>query len=333
MKNISRIGLCFLLVGSLVGSIQGAEPSPRDMAEKLGYRDLLVDLPKNQGPRAPRDPEHRERGDVSRDVRGGPSGVTQAEVDQYLTPRVYDRADPVSLLPTLLRLQRQRPDSPKITRKLALICLQSGLLPEARQWFARTWQLDRNDLAALWNLGALSWQLDDIEAARAYLGEYYDRDPNSPWGRVAANLLEQGSAKMNKAFAGQRARVIHFGGSAATRDEDKVRLGAPQGPSTDGAAQVLIIDGQRTDPDRYGAPANVLPVANPLHPVKTETKNRGNAAVSNTTATHRKAPPPPPAEPLRGPLASATPPLPPASAPAPVPAPPAEIGPASATPK
>ncbi len=332
MKNISRIGLCFLLAGSLVGNIQGAEPSPRDMAEKLGYRDLLIDLPKSQGQRSPRDPDHRARGDALAD-RGRPSGVSQSDIDQYLTPRLYDRADPVSLLPTLLRLQRQRPDSPKITRKLALICLESGLLPEARQWFARTWQLDRNDLAALWNLGALSWQLDDIEAARAYLGEYYDRDPNSPWGRVAANLLEQGSAKMNKAFAGQRARVIQFGAGSATGDQGRVRAGAPQGPATSGTAQVLIIDGQRTDPDRFGAPANVLPVANPLHPVKTEAKTRATTGSGNTTGIHRKAPPPPPAEPLRGPLASATPPLAAASAPASVPAPAPEANPASATPK
>lgn len=257
MSKTSRCLPALLLALTAGPTLVVAEPPPREFAEKLGYHLLLPGLPARQGMRAAPDPGYAPPD--RRSAAGVRAAGDTDTINRHLSPRIYERVDPATMLPTLLRLQRERPDSPKITRKLALICLRSGLLPEARQWFARTWQLDPADLGALWNLAAIAWQVGDTDAAMAFLEEYRQVDPGSPWGRLATQMLRRRDARPDRVFRSRPATTIESSAPAPVDPWNPVKPPSDQ-------QQVLIINGRRTQPDDVGAPPNRFPVDHPLRP-------------------------------------------------------------------
>jgi len=234
---------------SAVPFVSLADPPARDMAKTFGYGPDIVDqMPTTQGPRAP-NPQRRPS--VSPREPALDSGLLHR-----IQPRVYQHSEPSSLLPTLLRLHQQQPASPKITRKLALTCLQAGQTREALHWFMQTFQRDRSDLAALWNMAALSLQLGDKTAAHAYLAQYAHQDSYSPWGRMAKRFLaSEGSLAGNSSedFQGTAPHIGYIDSS-------------PVGSGNSGS--MLVIDGRTITPDEFGAAPIESPVVNPFKPLR-----------------------------------------------------------------
>jgi tetratricopeptide (TPR) repeat protein len=110
--------------------------------------------------------------------------------DDLLYPRVFTRSEPSNMIPFLMKLQKKNPTSARITRKLAVTCLQNGQPREALYWYIQTYQRDRSYHEALWNMAAIAYQLGEMDQAAVYLEEYAKVDPHSAWGRMAREFLK-----------------------------------------------------------------------------------------------------------------------------------------------
>jgi hypothetical protein len=231
--GFAGLGILTATIAGLLFTVSGpvcADPPPREVAIGLGYCTTITEmLDTTQRPRAPKDPLY-EPPNASR--RQGPDDT---QLRDMLVPQVYMRAEPGKMIPTLIRLHQQQPLSEKITRKLALTCLKAGQPREALHWFTRTYQLDRTDIQALWNMAALSYRLGDFPATAAFLKEYARIDPYTAWGRLAREFQDSGNyagIDFSKPFAGEPSR----GGM--------ITSGTGQTPGS-----VLLIDGKPANPE------------------------------------------------------------------------------------
>jgi len=237
-----------------------ADPPASEMARDLGYSSELLDqkeLPKTHFPRAPREK-----------LRTGIETLTEGKVSadrQLLEPQVYQKAEPASMIPFLMTIQKKQPNSPKITRKLALTCLQAGQPREALYWFTQTWQRDRTDLPALWNMASLSYRLGDIRKTNDYLAEYAKRDPNTSWGMVARKFLETGTFGGYDAASTYESRGIPRIGFVAAGSS-----GSPEGG-------LMVVEGKRVDVDEMVSESNQLPGVNPFKPASVVAKKADKA--------------------------------------------------------
>ncbi|MBP7635356.1 hypothetical protein KBA41_14405 [Candidatus Ozemobacteraceae bacterium] len=244
-----------------------ADPSAEEMARQMGYSELIkhMELPKRHDPRAPLPKQ-----------RGGIEAVTADRLPadrKLLDAYMYQKAEHASMIPFLLSLQKKQPESPKISRKLALTCLQAGQPREALYWFTYTYQRDRTDLPALWNMAALSYRLGDTRKLNDYLDEYAKRDPNSMWGMVAKKFLETGT------FAGYDAR-------STIADHGMPRVGYVGGGAA-GAKEggLMVVEGKRVTPEEMFPEANQLPDVNPFKPGR----KAGGEKTDDGTAAYRAA--------------------------------------------
>lgn len=249
-----------------------ADPPAEEMARQLGYSELIehMDLPKHHDPRAPL-PK----------ARGGIEAVTAERLPadrKLLDTYMYQKAEHASMIPFLLSLQKKQPTSSKISRKLALTCLQAGQPREALYWFTYTYQRDRNDLPALWNMAALAYRLGDTRKLNDYLDEYARRDPNSMWGMVAKKFLETGT------FAGFDAR-------STIAEHGMPRIGYV-GAGAAGAREggLMVVEGKRVSPEEMLSEANPLPDVNPFKPTrKTDDEKKDDGTAAYRTATKAEA--------------------------------------------
>ncbi|MGM0599840.1 MAG: tetratricopeptide repeat protein [Candidatus Rifleibacteriota bacterium] len=163
--------------------------------------------------------------------------------DDFLEPRVFTKSEPGKMIPFLLKLHKKNPVSPKITRKLAATCLKCGQTREALYWYTQTYQRDRSDHEALWNMAALSYQLKEEEKTARFLKEYAQMDPHSSWGRLARNFLKGrfGGETMNEEFDDQFSRYGDAGKS--TDDKKGSRVKTSDKSDKEG---ILVIEGKRT---------------------------------------------------------------------------------------
>lgn len=243
MRKLANVVLVCSLASGLLPVGRADSRSIQEEASDYGYsKELIDELPKHAKQQKRVSPQPFQPG-----PQGAPVEPSYPSAD--LNPRVYQAPEPSSLIPTLIRLHQKDPQSPKITRKLALTCLEADQPQEALHWFSMTWQRDHGDLAALWNLAALSWRLGDRQAARSFLQEYARLDPYSAWGKTARQMLE----------------YEFLTDSSGNFDGTMPRLGISQSGTTASGGSLLVIDGRTTLPDSYSEP-NRFPVDNPLKP-------------------------------------------------------------------
>jgi len=232
-----------------------AEPSAREMAKNLGYQQELLNLlPDKHLPRAPL-------------VKDNDSSIkpfsTKQIGEDVLSPRLYQKPEPLKLIPFLVSLQKKQPASAKITRKIALTYLQAGQPKEALYWFIQTYHRDKNDLSALWNIATLSYRTGDIRAAGDYLKEYARVDPYSAWGKIARQFIEAGKfggVELSSGFEKETPHVALFG--------------APGSGSSGKESSLMVIDGRVTTPEDFGHPPNEFPVENPLNPSQKKSSDK-----------------------------------------------------------
>lgn len=313
--------LCLCLGSSLPAR---ADPSARSEAEKLGFSpEVLKSLPDRHLPRAPNPDAPVRSRPITRDGAAPDTGL--------LSPRQYQKAESVSMVPYLLALHKKSPRSPKITRKLALTCLKAGQPREALYWFVQTWFRDRTDFPALWNCAALSYRLGDYRGASAYLKEYAQRDPNSAWGRIAREFQNAGpysSGDLAAGFAGRLPRGgVLAGGAPAKGGSSLMIIGGKEMPLPEGDSFADRLD-EGPAPTGSGKGKKAATEASQPLPAKAPL----NRAFIEPPATREAAPPPAPA-PTAAP-ASAPAPAAPAAAPTsgPTTAAPAPVAPAKAAP-
>ncbi len=190
------------------------------------------------------------------------------EARDYLTPRVYQRPEPTNFIPTLLRLYQQQPASSKITRKLALTCLQAGQPREALHWFIKTFHLDRSDLSALWNMATLAYRLGEMDAANSYLAEYARLDPYSAWGKIANQFRKTGK------FGG-----VEFS-TTFSETPPRTSFSTPGGEKNSGS--LLIIDGKTVNSEYISPP----PILTEREPEAKKEKKSDSKKVFQETKTH-----------------------------------------------
>ncbi|MFZ5952991.1 MAG: tetratricopeptide repeat protein, partial [Candidatus Rifleibacteriota bacterium] len=167
--------------------------------------------------------------------------------DDFLQPRLYAKSEAPGMIPYLLKLQKQNPTSAQITRKLAATCLKNGQPREALYWYTQTYQRDRSDLEALWNMAALAYQLGEEDQAEKYLKEYADADPNSAWGRMAKEFSAGrfSGTSMDKGF---KSEFSKFG--SAVGPAKKINYGPVRSEKKSGEG-ILIIEGRRTTVEQF----------------------------------------------------------------------------------
>ncbi len=234
----------FLLTGILCASSLLGDPPPRSVARELGYSDELLErLSPTQGKRSLPDPNY--------EAPRNPGGSVPTE--NLLPPKYYQSAESASMIPFLLTLQKKSPQSPKITRKLALTCLKAGQPREALHWFTQTFHRDRSDFSALWNMAALSHRLGDPKATRAYLNEYSKIDPYSAWGKMAREYLESDPWSAPNMSSGFSQTLPRFG-------YVETATGSAQDSS------LMVISGKEIDPRSFSTEESRFPVDNPLNP-------------------------------------------------------------------
>lgn len=155
---------------------------------------------------------------------------------QTLQTREIYEDQSLTMFPVLLEMHKDNPESPKITRRIADYYMKNGKPQEAVHWLIKTYQRDRNDHIALWNIAALSYQIGDKEQSNKFLREYSKADPHSGWGRLAKEYT-------NADFYGVKA-----GGSLADQ-----RFGSgfsePYNEFPDG--EIMIIEDQRSSFNSY----------------------------------------------------------------------------------
>lgn len=243
-----------------------ADPPAREMAQELGYSELIkqIDLPTKHHPRAPLGKR-----------RGGLEPVTASRISadrKLLDAYMYQKAESASMIPFLLTLQKKQPESAKISRKLALTCLEAGQPREALYWFSYTYQRDRTDLPALWNMAALAYRLGDTRKTNDYLDEYARRDPNSMWGMVAKKFRETGT------FGGYNSgTTMSEYGMPRIGFVSAGAAGAPEGG-------MMVVEGKRTSAEEILPEANQLPDVNPFKP---SLERHGAKLPEKTTVSRR----------------------------------------------
>jgi len=278
-KTLLTSAFCLIASGALL-----ADPPAIDMARELGYSEILEqkEVPHKHFPRAP-----KAKGET------GLQPLTENRVNadvKLLEPMVYQKAEPASMIPFLMTLQKRQPDSPKITRKLALTCLEAGQPREALYWFTQVWQRDKTDLGALWNMAALSYRIGDTRRTSDYLQEYARRDPYSAWGLVARKFNETGM------FGGfNSARAFDAAGFPRVGFVEPGATGGPEGG-------LMVVEGKRVSAEELLPPANELPAVNLLRSKesrKPSTKSDGSkpdkAVMERSTEKHATAEAPKPA--------------------------------------
>ena len=171
----------------------------------------------------------------------------------FLHPRVFQKSESPDMIPLLIKLQKKNPTSAKITRKLAVTCLKTGQVREALQWFMYTYQRDRDDLEALWNMAALSYQLEDMDQAELYLKEYALRDPHSAWGRMSREFLEGKylGNDLKDGFKGEFSRIGYVeggSGKSGKKDKDSKKKKEKIKDSKEATGNgIIVIEGTRTN--------------------------------------------------------------------------------------
>lgn len=275
--------LCLGIFLTLSANPASADPPPQEMGIYLGYKYAIPLLPKKNFPRAPRDKWYNPAPSSTG------SGKEAEEAREFLTPRLYQKPESTTLIPMLLKLFQKQPDSAKIARKLALTCLQGGQPREALYWFTKTFQLDRSDVSALWNMATLAYRLGEFQKAYAFLGEYARIDPYSAWGRIARNFQKTGK----------------YGGyelsSAFSKNMPKTGSVEPGGGGS--GESLMIIDGRATTLEEIAPPYQPVPMIPSLQtpgpgsipPVKTEKPRSSMVAPSRPSINRAEIEPATPA--------------------------------------
>lgn len=198
------------------------------MLKSMGYRDSYIfenapDVISDFPTRRPL----RIREDVSEPI---------LEPEAFLKTRIFDPADSTAMLPTLMRMHEENPLCGDITRRISNLYLHSGKYEEALHWFIGTYQRDRADLVSLWNMAALSYQLDRPAQTKKILSEYSKVDPNSAWGRMAREFL--------------RGR---FSGSELSDgfSDTSPRIGRAEASAKPSSGHIMILEDTRTNFDHF----------------------------------------------------------------------------------
>ncbi|MBI3037532.1 hypothetical protein HYY75_00575 [bacterium] len=234
------------------------EPSLLETMKDFGYSSEMQNLIASETAYQPSKfylHQEKQKFETSRSIELPSPSVVIASQDVFLSPRVYQQPESATFLPTLFDLYKKQPQSPKITRKLALTCLEAGQTREALLWFIQTFQLDRHDLGALWNSAVLSHQLNDKKASKAFFTEYISIDPYSPWGKAAKRFLT------NEPYNADQNLTQEF-------DSVQPKFGYSQTPKseTPQGSGLLVVGERALRVENLVASANVLPVQNPLNP-------------------------------------------------------------------
>jgi tetratricopeptide (TPR) repeat protein len=234
---LSRFGLLLGVSVLLSGAPLHADPPAYDEAKRFGYKFVLDEAPRSHQPRAPQDKDYQPHFQQVSEKQLGQNR-------ELLAPRLYQKPEPASLIPTLLKLFQQQPQSPKIARKLALTCLNAGQPREALHWFIKAFQLDRNDHSALWNMATLAYRLGDQEKASAYFGEYARIDPYSAWGKMARQFQKgkYGNTELSEGFANVLGKTWIC------------EPGMGSGSSSLGESGIMVIEGQIPPVDMFSTP-------------------------------------------------------------------------------
>lgn len=222
-----------ILFGMICSPVQVVTADSLELVKALGYSEeyILQHAPTKKQARVSyaSPPYQREPGFIA---------TSRYDANELLQPRVFESGETASMIPLLLRLYRQSPESDKITRQLAYTCLRAGQPREALHWFIQTYQRDRSDFESLWNMASLAYQLREMAQTQKYLREYAEVDPNSAWGRMARDFLAGrfSGVTMDRGF---RSNLPRTGVTLSGAPDNKKDTGQP-------GRSVMIIEGQRT---------------------------------------------------------------------------------------
>lgn len=158
-------------------------------------------------------------------------------VEDFIKARIYGAGESSGMIPLLLKLQKKNPTSLKLPKKLAITCYKAGQFKEALYWYTQTYLRDRSDVESLWNMASIAHQLGMNSEARKYLEEYTKVDPNSAWGRMAREFLENNySNNLKDGFNNENARG-----------------GYVEKGSNDSESGILVVEGKRTTVEDFVA--------------------------------------------------------------------------------
>ena len=218
----------------------------KEMVKDMGYTEpaLFEQIPEQQT-FVQSIPYERKHHSVDKTIE---KQKLELSPDDFLEPRVFTKSESAKMIPFLLKLHKKNPVSPKITRKLAATCLKCGQTREALYWYTQTYQRDRSDHEALWNMAALSYELNEEEKTARFLKEYTQVDPHSSWGRLARNFLKGrfSGETMNEGFDDQFSRYGEVAEGRSDKKGSKVKTSNKTG--NDG---ILVIEGKRTSLNEF----------------------------------------------------------------------------------
>lgn len=172
--------------------------------------------------------------------------------EDILQPRVSEASESPDMIPALLRYHKENPKSDKITRKLAVTSYSLGQYKESLYWYTLTYQRNRKDFEALWNMASIAEAIGDKTAARAYLQEYKRADPNSAWGRMADDILNSGysSGNMAESFEDEIAKILDSSSGRKAEGESKVSVKPSKVAATDKEG-IIVVSGDKYDMESF----------------------------------------------------------------------------------
>ncbi|MBQ3643684.1 MAG: hypothetical protein II961_03715 [Candidatus Riflebacteria bacterium] len=253
-KIITQVTLALLAASPLLAEDYPIELMVRDMGYTSNYMTIdVVNSVKKSNADAKAyyatkklDQPKRRKTSVVEPQRG-------FEKEEILQPRISEASESPEMIPALLRYHKENPKADKITRKLAVTTYSLGQYKEALYWYTLTYQRNRSDLESLWNMASIADSIGEKQQARLYLREYARVDPNSAWGRMARNILNNGysSDNMTESFDDQMARVLDSGSSIKESQSsgNKVKSSSSSA-SGDG---MIVVSGDKYDLESFVA--------------------------------------------------------------------------------
>ena len=175
-------------------------------------------------------------------------------IDDMLKPRITDAVESTEMIPALQRYHKANPKSEKITRKLAATTYSAGQYKEALYWYTLTYQRDRSDYESLWNMACIADSIGEKDQARVYLKQYVKVDPNSAWGRMAKDILNNGyqASNMSDSFEDEISKFLDSGSSESSdsgrRSQNRVNTSDSTG--TDG---MIVVSGDKYELESFVA--------------------------------------------------------------------------------
>ncbi len=173
-------------------------------------------------------------------------------VDDMLKPRITDAVESSDMIPALQRYHKANPKSEKITRKLAATTYSAGQFKEALYWYTLTYQRDRSDYESLWNMACIADSIGEKDQARVYLKQYVKVDPNSGWGRMAKDILNNAyqSSNMSDSFEDEISRFLDSSSSESDSGRRPNNINTSDSDGTDG---MIVVSGDKYDLESFVA--------------------------------------------------------------------------------